>query len=139
MGKEYTDQEIETILKKYKTWEAQANILEKLPSMTAAYTGMPHGSGVSNQTQNLAVERAGIPKATKDLVEVIDIAYNALDEQCKEVVTLFYFEGKVNNGVMEKMHIGTKQLRNLKEKARNKFKEVFLVVPFDLMEYYRKA
>lgn len=139
MAKEYTDHEIETILKKYKTWEAQASILEKLPSMTAVYSGMPHGSGISNQTQNLAVEKVGVPKATKHLIEVIDIAYNALDEQCKELVTLFYFEGKYNNGVMEKMNISTKQLRILKEKSRTRFKEVFSVVPFDLMEYYRQA
>jgi ArpU family phage transcriptional regulator len=137
MPKLYTDSEIETILRKYKTWEAQANILEKLPSMTAAYTGMPHGSGVSNQTQNLAVARAGVPKVARDLVEVIDKAYNALDDECKEMVKLYYFEGRYNNGVMEEMKIGTKQLRNLKSKAKDKIKEVFEVIPFDLMEYYR--
>lgn len=115
MPKLYTDSEIETILRSYPRLKSQASIEEEqlfglFPSMTASYEGMPHGSGISNQTANLGVKRASIPQTSRQ-VRAIELAYNALTDECKMLVELFYYQRLRKYEVQSRMSISEQQFR----------------------------
>jgi len=128
MPKLYTDSEIETILRSYPRLKSQASIEEEklfglFPSMTASYEGMPHGSGISNQTANLGVKRASIPQTSRQ-VRAIELAYNALTSECKELVELFYYQRLRKYEVQSRMSISEDQFRYRKRESLNLINEI---------------
>jgi DNA-directed RNA polymerase specialized sigma subunit len=121
MTKLYTDSEIETILRSYPRLKSQSAIEEEqlfglFPSMTASYEGMPHGSGISNQTANLGVKRASIPTTSRQ-VRAIELAYNALTDECKMLVELFYYQRLKKYEVQSRMLISEDQFKYRKKEA----------------------
>jgi len=128
MPKLYTDSEIEVILRSYPRLKSQASIEEEqlfglFPSMTASYEGMPHGSGISNQTANLGVKRASIPQTSRQ-VRAIELAYNALTSECKELVDLFYYQRLRKYEVQTRMTISEDQFRYRKREALSLINEI---------------
>jgi hypothetical protein len=128
MTKLYTDNEVEIILRSYPRLKSQASIEEEqlfglFPSMTASYEGMPHGSGISNQTANLGVKRASIPQTSRQ-VRAIELAYNALTSECKELVDLFYYQRLKKYEVQSKMSISDEQFRFRKRDSLNSINEI---------------
>lgn len=128
MAKLYTDSEIETILRSYPRLKSQASIEEEqlfglFPSMTASYSGMPHGSGISNQTANLGVKRASIPQTSRQ-VRAIELAYNALTSEHKEFVSLYYYQRLKKYEVQSMMSISAEQFRYRKRDALNNINEI---------------
>lgn len=128
MPKLYTDSEIEIILRSYPRLKSQASIEEEklfglFPSMTASYDGMPHGSGISNQTANLGVKRASIPQTSRQ-VRAIELAYNALTDSCKELVELFYYQRLRKYEVQSRMSISDQQFRYRKNDALDVINEI---------------
>lgn len=117
----YSDSEIEGILRSYPRLKSQSAIeQEKLfglfPSCTASYDGMPHASGISNQTANLGTKRAEIPNTSRQ-VRAIELAYNALTSECKTLVDLYYYERLKKYEVQSKMSISEDQFRYRKKDA----------------------
>jgi len=117
----YTDNEIESILRSYPRLLSQSKIeQEKLfglfPSMVASYDGMPHSTGISNQTANLAVKRADIPQTSRQ-VRAIELAYNALTSECKTLVDLYYYQRLKKYEVQTEMSISDEQFRCRKKDA----------------------
>lgn len=128
MPKLYTDSEIEAILRSYPRLKSQASIEDEqlfglFPSMTASYDSMPHGSGISNQTANLGIKRAGIPQTSKQ-VRAIELAYSALTSSCKELVNKFYYERKFRSEVMYEMNISRRQFWCWKRIALDEINEI---------------
>lgn len=131
MPKLYTDSEIETILRSYPRLKSQASIEEEklfglFPSMTASYEGMPHGSGISNQTANLGVKRASIPQTSRQ-VRAIELAYNALDNDCKKLISKYYYERQRRYEVMCSMNIGRDQFGRYRRKALDELNEILSI------------
>jgi DNA-directed RNA polymerase specialized sigma subunit len=131
MPKLYTDSEIETILRSYPRLKSQASIEEEklfglFPSMTASYEGMPHGSGISNQTANLGVKRASIPQTSRQ-VRAIELAYNALDNDCKKLISKYYYERQRRYEVMSTMNIGRDQFGRYRRKALDELNEILSI------------
>jgi DNA-directed RNA polymerase specialized sigma subunit len=125
MDKLYTDNEIEVILRSYPRLKSQSAIEEEqlfglFPSMTASYEGMPHGSGISNQTANLGVKRASIPTTSRQ-VRAIELAYNALNEDCKDLIKKYYYERQRRTDVMCNMKISRDQFSRYRRKALDEF------------------
>jgi DNA-directed RNA polymerase specialized sigma24 family protein len=128
MAKLYTDNEIETILRSYPRLKSQASIEEEklfglFPSVTASYDGMPHSTGISNQTANLGVKRASIPQTSRQ-VRAIELAYNALTSECKELVDLYYYQRLKKYEVQTKMCISDQQFRCRKYDALEVINEI---------------
>jgi hypothetical protein len=128
LAKLYSDSEVETILRSYPRLKSQASIEEEklfglFPSMTASYEGMPHGSGISNQTANLGVKRASIPQTSRQ-VRAIELSYNALTSECKELVDLFYYQRLRKYEVQTRMSISDQQFRYRKNDAINVINEI---------------
>lgn len=117
----YSDSEIESILRSYPRLKSQSAIEEEklfglFPSMTASYSGMPHGSGISNQTANLGVKRADIPNTSRQ-VRAIELSYSALTSECKQLVDLYYYQRLKKYEVQSRMSISEDQFRYRKKDA----------------------
>jgi hypothetical protein len=128
MAKYFTDDQIESILRSYPRLKSQSVIEEEklfglFPSCTASYDGMPHASGVSNQTANLAVKRAGIPDTSRQ-VRAIELAYNALTGECKQLVGLYYYQRLRKYEVQSEMSISDEQFRYRKKDSLDTVNEI---------------
>jgi hypothetical protein len=128
MAKYFTDDQIESILRSYPRLKSQSVIEEEklfglFPSCTASYDGMPHASGVSNQTENLAVKRAGIPDTSRQ-VRAIELAYNALTGECKQLVALYYYQRLRKYEVQSEMSISDEQFRYRKKDSLDTVNEI---------------
>ena len=117
MAKNFTDNQVENILRSYPILKSQAAIdAEKLyglfPAMVASYDGMPHGSGVSNQTESLGLKRAELdPQIKYKKARAIELACDALTKDCKELVELYYFQKLKKYEVQYKLCISNNQFR----------------------------
>jgi DNA-directed RNA polymerase specialized sigma subunit len=136
MTKYFTDNEIENILKSYKRLKLQSIIdQEKLygmfPSCVAISDGMPHAQGkISRQTENFGIANAESKdyletkiKVTCGQVRVIELVYDSLTSDCRDLVKTHYFERKSKNETLCELNISRDQFGRLKRQSLNEINE----------------
>lgn len=109
--KSFTDVEIENILKSYKRLKLkvtadQEDLYGLYPSCVGQSDGMPKPvGGISNQTANYGIKNAimreyltGSVASIAKQVRIIELIYEALDVDCRDLVKTCYFErnGRAN-------------------------------------------
>ncbi|MDR3563244.1 MAG: hypothetical protein P4N59_17680 [Negativicutes bacterium] len=124
MGQGYEDRRLEELLRSYPLLKADTlieaqGLYNLFPSCIANYSGMPHGSGISDSTGALAVLRAG-SSPTQKKVQAIEIAVDCLDGVEKELVRLLYFEKWRVFQVQHRMHISRAVFFRLRRSALDK-------------------
>ncbi len=124
-----TDKDIEDILRDYPIIKAQAtikqeNLFNLFPSVTAVWSDMPHGTEISNSTQNFALKRMEEPLEVKQ-ARIIEISCNALTKDCRELVKFYYFE-KWRRGdvIYDKMHITEEKFKQLRRESLDKIGKI---------------
>jgi DNA-directed RNA polymerase specialized sigma subunit len=118
------------LLRDYNYLKAQSIIEgEKLcdiePRYISSYEGMPHTKSISNPTANLAIKRISIPQVSR-LVRIIEISFNALTKDCKQLIKLFYFEKMRKYEVCTEMNISEDQFRRYRRIAIDTIKKILI-------------
>ncbi|MBU2700424.1 DNA-directed RNA polymerase specialized sigma subunit [Sporomusaceae bacterium BoRhaA] len=108
---------------KAKSILEEERLCEIEPFCTSSYEGMPHTTDISNPTENLAIKRMSIPQAS-NLVRIIEISYNALTKDCKQLIKLFYFEKMRKFEVCSEMNISEDQFRRYRRTAIDTIKKI---------------
>lgn len=116
-----TDKDAEEILRDYPIVKAQAivqqeKLLNLFPQTTSVITDMPHGSGTSDSTMNFALKRIDDPLEVRQ-ARLIEVAYEALTKDGKDLIRLRYYERWCKNDVMYKLHISEKEFRKIRREA----------------------
>lgn len=116
-----TDKNAEDILRDYPVIKAQAiiqqeNLLNLFPSVTAVWSDMPHGSGTSDSTMNFALKRIDTPLEVRQ-ARLIEVAYEALTKDGKDLIRLRYYERWCKNDVLYKLHISEREFRTIRREA----------------------
>jgi hypothetical protein len=135
----FTDNEIEEILKKYPVLKAQSDIVREqlfglFPSCVSKSTGMPHASGISNQTMNYGIRNAvnrdyleSKVTTTVGQVRAIEIAFEALSNDCQSLVKLYYYKKKKRYEVQAEICISDDQWKIRRREALDKINEILSI------------
>jgi predicted DNA-binding protein (UPF0251 family) len=105
----YKIQELEEVLQSYPVLKADALIEHErlynlFPSCIANYSGLPGSPNTSDSTGNVAVARSTIT-LTMRKVRAIEVAYDCLNQDEKDLVRLHYFERWRAFDVRQKLHM----------------------------------
>lgn len=136
MDKYFTDHEIETILRKYPVLKGQSDIVQEqlfnlFPNCISKGDGMPHASGISNQTMNYGIRNAvngeylkAKVKQTVGQVRTIEIAFEALPSECQALVKYYYYQKKRRYEVQSDMNISDRQFERRRREALDIVSEI---------------
>lgn len=138
-NKYFTDFEIEAILRKHPTLKAQSDIVKEqlfnlFPSCISRSDGMPHASGISNQTMNYGIKNAvnrdyleAKVCQTVGQVRAVEIAFNSLPNECQDLVKYYYYKKLKTYEVQSEMCISEKQFKSRRREALNIINEILSV------------
>lgn len=119
---------VEMILGKYYTYRAMAQLdqeelKELFAKCTASYDGMPHGSGMSDQTSSL-VERRNEPTLNMKRARAIEIIFDSLRKDLKEFCKLYFFEQNSRAEVIVYLHIEKSKFYAMKNEVVAKYRNL---------------
>ena len=134
VAKDFTDTEIENILKSYKRLKLKVTAEEEqlygmYPSCVSQADGMPKPQGVtSNQTSSFGIKNASMREylassvaCTAKQVRIIELIYDALDSDCRDLVKICYFERHGRSNTLTMLNI-TKDVFG--DRRRRSFNEI---------------
>jgi hypothetical protein len=119
MVKQFSDSEIEGILKNYKRLKLKVTAEEEqlyglYPSCVGCGNdGQPHAMGsISRQTENFGIKNAVMKEylvssvaSVAKQVRIIELIYDALDADCRDLIMTCYMERNGRAKTLEILHI----------------------------------
>jgi predicted DNA-binding protein (UPF0251 family) len=120
----YNLQELEEVLRSYPILRADALIEQErlynlFPACIANYSGLPGSPNTSDGTGNIAVARSAVTQTMRK-VRAVEVAYESLDQEEKDLIRLLYFEKWRVYQVRQKMHISRSAFARVRRSALDK-------------------
>ena len=138
MTKQFTDNEIENILKSYKRLKLKVTAEEEqlyglYPSCVGCGNdGQPKAmGGISRQTENFGIKNATMKeyltssvKSVAKQVRIIELVYDALDSDCRDIVKICYMERNGKPNTLEILNITKDMFGDRRRRAFNEIGEM---------------
>lgn len=137
-NKQFTDQQIENILKSYKRLKLKVTAEEEqlyalYPSCVGCGNdGQPKAvGGISRQTEDYGIKNAIMKeylessvKSVAKQIRMIELIYDALDRDCREIIKICYFDRNGRANTLEMLSITRDVFGNRRRRAFNEIGEM---------------
>jgi len=141
MAKQFTDSEIENILKSYKRLKLkvtaeQEQLYGMYPSCVSQADGMPKAvGGISRQTESFGIKNAivkeylaGSVACVGKQVRIIELMFDALDSDCRDLVKTCYLDRNGRGNTLEILHITNNVFGTRRRQAFNEIDDMLISI-----------